>query len=272
MLTAARHAPSRSLRDERGFTLIEMMVSMTAGTIVIGGLVLVMAVALHQNARITDRVQADRIGRTVLTQVLDELHSSCTGFGSTAIQAPSTTPTSPLAATGPLNLWFLTAYGSKVSGNAAISEVTEHDLVWSSTGTSNTNESLGTLTDYSWNKESGEPPTSAYTFNSVLSTATANRKQVLATNVIPAEASAVFHYFRYDTTSTDTTYGELVPLTASELPPTALTAKRIAKVTLAFKQAPEHGDTREGHTTSFNGAVSLRLTPTESSAEGSVCA
>jgi hypothetical protein len=275
LMPAPRNLPAR-LREERGVTLVELLVSMTAGVIVVGGLIVILAVALHQNARISDTVQADRLGRTALNQVLAELHSSCTGFGSTAIQAPSTTPTSPLAATGSYNLWFLTAYGSESSGAAAIKSVTEHDLVWTQTGTSGTGATLGKLTDYSWKSTGGEPPTSAWTFNSVLSPATAEHAHVLASNVIPAELNeeppAIVRYWKYDTTSTDKTYGELLPLASSEFPPTAAIAKRIASVQIAFTQAPEHGDTRPGHMTSFNTTYSLRLTPTESSAEGSTCA
>jgi prepilin-type N-terminal cleavage/methylation domain-containing protein len=271
MLTSSRRFSLRP-DDERGFTLIEMMVSMTAGVFVVGGLVGILAVSLHQNARIGDRVQSDRLGRTALNKVVEELRSACTGFGSSAIQAPATTPTSPLASTGPLNMWFMTAYGSPSSGEAAIKSVSEHDIVWASTGTSNTGEALGKLTDYSWNSTGGEPPNSAWTFNAVLSPATASKARVLATNVIPAEASTIFRYERYDTTSTDAAYGELIPVATSELPPTVASAKKFAKVSIAFKHAPEHGDTREGHTTSFSGGVSVRLTPTESSAEGSTCA
>ncbi len=272
MLTRAHRPSSLSLRDERGLSLVELLVSMTAGAIVIAGIVALFGVSLGQSALIRDRVQADRLGRTALNKILNELHSSCTGFGSTAIQAPSTTPTSPLAATGPLNLWFLTAYGSESSGEAAIKSVTEHDLVWTSTGASNTGQALGKLTDYSWKSTGGEPPNSAWTFNSVLSTATATGARVVATNVIPAETSTIFRYFKYDTTATDAAYGELVPLATSELPPTTVTAAQIAKVTIAYTQAPEHGDTRAGHTTSFMSSVSLRLTPTESNSEGTTCA
>jgi hypothetical protein len=262
---------SLDVQDERGITLVELLVAMTMGVIVVGALLAILVISLHQETRITDSVQSDRIGRTAMTSMVDELHSSCTGFGSTAIQAPSITPTSPLASTGPLNLWFLTAYGSASSGEAAITAVTEHDVNWTSTGTSNTGEQLGKLTDYSWNSTGGEPPNSAWTFNGVLSVSTANRAHVLATNVIPAETSTIFHYYKYDTISTDTAYGELVPLAAGELPPTAAIAKAIAKVTIGYRQAPEHGDTRAGHTTTFSSGVSLRLTPTESNGEGSTC-
>jgi Tfp pilus assembly protein PilW len=271
-MSTARVPPPLRLRGERGFSLLELLVAMAAGIVVTGALLAILEVSLRQETRISDRVQADRIGRTALTNMLDELHSSCTGFGSTAIQAPSTTPTSPLASTGSLNLWFLTAYGSSESGAAAVKGVTEHDINWTFTGTSKTGAQLGTLTDYAWNSTGGEPPSSAWTFNSTLSTITAEKVRVLAKNVVPKESSTLFHYYQYDTVSTDATYGQLVPLTASELPPTSTTAKKIAKATIAYNQAPENGDTREGYETSFSGAVVLRLTPTESSSEGSTCA
>jgi pilin/secretion family protein with methylation motif len=272
MLTRARAAYTRLRREERGLTLIELLVSMTAGVVVVAGATLILVVALRQNTRVVDGVQADSIGRTALNQIVDELHSSCTGFGSTSIQAPSTTPTSPLVSTGALSLWFLTAYGSSSSGEASIKRVTLHDIVWSSTGTSNTKEPLGKLIDYSWNSTGGEPPNSAWSFNSVLSPATATLTRVIATNVIPAEASKLFTYEKYDTTPTDAAYGTLVPLAAAELPLTATTAKRVAKVTITYTQAPERGDTRAGHTANFSDSVVLRLTPPESNSEGSTCA
>jgi prepilin-type N-terminal cleavage/methylation domain-containing protein len=272
MLTPMRRASARLLHEERGLTLIELLVSMTAGAVVVAGATLILVVALRQNVRVTDRAQADSNGRAVLNQVVDDLHSSCTGFGSSSVQAPSTTPTAPLASTGPLSVWFLTAYGSSSSGEAAIKRVTLHDLAWTSTATSNTKEALGKLVDYSWNSTGGEPPNSAWTFNSVLSPATANLTRIVATNLIPAEASKLFSYERYDTTTTDEAFGELVPLASTELPPTIITAKRIAKVTVAFTQAPERGDTRQGHTANFSDSVVLRLTPPESNSEGSTCA
>lgn len=270
-MRGARLPFSVRVRDERGFTLMELLVAMIAGLVITGALLAILEVSLRQDARISDRVQADRIGRTVMSNILDELHSSCTGFGSGAIQPPATTPTTPLATTGPLDLWFLTAYGSGTSGAAAPTGVTLHDINWAFAKTSNTGAELGNLTDYSWDSTGGEPPTSAWTFTSTLSTTTASRTRVLATNVVPEETSTLFNYSKYDTTSGDATYGELVPFISSELPLTAVTANKVAKVAIAFTQAPENGDTREGHTTSYASAAVLRLTPTETSGEGSTC-
>ncbi|HEX3909837.1 MAG TPA: prepilin-type N-terminal cleavage/methylation domain-containing protein [Solirubrobacteraceae bacterium] len=261
----------RRLGDERGLTLIELLVAMIIGLVVTGALLATLELALRQNTSISDRAQADRTGRTAMNAILEQLHSSCTGFGSTAIQGPSTTPVSPLASTGGANLWLLSAYGNSTSGNASVSSVVQHDINWSSTGTSNTGQSVGTLTDYAFTG-TGESPN--WTF-STLSTANATAK-VLAKNVVPLSTSTVFHYWRYDTTLTDSTYGELIEVSASEIP--ALTAsKKIAQVTISYKQAPEKSarsevaDTREGHTATFTGSVVLRFTPPESATEGATC-
>jgi prepilin-type N-terminal cleavage/methylation domain-containing protein len=271
MLSSVRRVLTRLRREERGLTLIELLVSMTAGVVVVAGATLILVVALRQNTRVTDAVQADSIGRTTLNQIVDDLRSSCTGFGSSSIQAPSSTPVLPLVSTGPLSLWFLTAYGNETSGAATVKRVMLHDIAWTSTGTSNTKEALGKLVDYSWTG-TGEPPSTPWTFPSGLSPTTANFTHVLATNVIPGASSQIFSYWKYDTTPTDKTFGQLVELVPAELPPTAIAAKRIAQVTIAYTQAPERGDTRTGHTTRFSDSVTLRLTPPESNSEGSTCA
>ena len=62
----------------------------------------------------------------------------------------------------------------------------------------------------------------------------------------------------------------LVEVASSELASVAENEK-IAKVTIAYRQAPEKGDTREGHATTFSGSAVLRLTPPEAASEGFTC-
>jgi Tfp pilus assembly protein PilV len=261
--------PRISLRSEQGLTLVELLVAMVTSLVVGGALLGILGFSLRQETRITDRVQVDQIGRTAMTKVVEQLRSSCTGLDSTAIQGPSTTPTSPLATTGPTDLWYLTAYGSTGAASAAVTGVTEHDIHWTPNSVGAT---IGTLYDYSWPSTGGEPPYSAWTFNATLSTTTAAKK-VLATNVIPLETSTskIFTYWKYETNPASTaTYGTLVEFPSTGQP-TATTAKLVAKVGIGFTQAPEHGDIREGHTTSFNSSVLLRFRPTESGLEGTTC-
>jgi prepilin-type N-terminal cleavage/methylation domain-containing protein len=256
-----------SLRDERGFTLIELLVAIVAGVIVTGAALAILEVSTRQATRISDATQANRAGRGALNVILEELHSSCTGFGTTAIQVPSTTPVSPLAATGSLNLWYLSAYGNPTSAEPAVSKVVEHDINWTATETSNTGEQLGTLRDYAFTGSGSAPNWSFPT----LSTANATVK-VLATNVVLSTPGTLFSYLRYDTNSANTkTYGTLVPIASGEVG-TMATNQKIAQVKIAFSQAPEKGDTTRGHTASFSGAAVLRLTPPEAGSEGSPCA
>jgi prepilin-type N-terminal cleavage/methylation domain-containing protein len=255
------------ISEQHGFTLIEMLVAIIAGLIVTAAALAILDFTARQTTRISDAAQANRAGRNALNVILEELHSSCTGFGATAIQTPSTTPVSPLAATGASNLWFLSAYGNPTSGEPAVSNVVQHDINWTATGTSNTGEQLGTLRDYTFTG-SGSAPN--WSFPS-LSTANAGVR-VLATNVTPLTTSTPFRYYRYDTNSADVeTYGKTIEVPAGEIS-TVATNQKIAEVKIAFKQAPEKGDTRAGHTTTFNGAALLRLTPPESGSEGATCA
>lgn len=271
MLTREPTAAIR-LREERGFTLVELLVAMISAVTVIAALVVVLGITLRQNTKLTDRVLADQMGRKGMNTMLEELRSSCTGFGSTAIQAPSSTPLAPLASLGASNLWFLSAYGNSTSGNAYVSPVTLHDVNWSVAGTSNTGKQYGTLTDYSF-AGSGESPN--WKFPS-LSPANATTTKILATDVVPLTTSTLFRYERYETSSAAANAGELVEIGAGELPSVAAN-KKIAKVAISYEQAPQPAkghvpDTREGHTTTFKAAVALRFTPTESTGEGWSCA
>ncbi|HEX3432672.1 MAG TPA: prepilin-type N-terminal cleavage/methylation domain-containing protein [Solirubrobacteraceae bacterium] len=260
---------STSPRAEHGFTLIELLVAMLCAIVVIGGLLAILEFSLRQETHISDRVQADRIGRTALTHILDQLRSSCTGFQTSPIQAPPTTPESPLSSSGPLNMWFVTGYGNATSGEATISAVTLHDINWTSTGTSDSGLSLGTLRDYSFTG-SGTPPN--WTFPA-LKTSSATTT-VLAKNVIPplvAGVPTIFSYERYDNNYKNATDGELVAIAASELPLTTARAEEVAKVSISYTQAAESGQTGAsrggGRTTNLAGSVVLRFDPTETGKE-----
>lgn len=253
--------------EQRGFTLIEMLVAILAGVIVVAATLAILDFSARQTTRITDSVQSNRIGRNALNAMLEELHSSCTGFGATAIQAPSTTPVSPLASTGGSNLWFLSAYGNPTSGEPSVSNVVQHDINWTATGSNGAGEQIGTLRDYTFTG-SGSAPNWSFP---ALTTANAGVK-VLATNVMPLSTSTLFRYYRYDTNAANVeTYGKTIEVPPAEVG-TVATNQKIAEVKIAFKQAPEKGDTRSGHTTTFNGAAALRLTPPETGSEGATCA
>ncbi len=267
-----------NLRSERGFTLIELLVAMTSGIIVGGALLAIIVVAQHQETTITDRVQADQIGRNSLERIQDELHSSCVGGPQIPIQKPEGTLTG-LETTNGRNLWFASTYGVTGSGEAILEKGRLHDINWTETGKSNKGAKVGRLTDYWFANEPISPyfpPAEPWKFQTSLS-ATGAEKKVLATNVTPLEeakeGTTLFRYYKYDTTTGDSTYGELVPLTSTELSGMSETVRRnIAQVKIEFQQAPETHkgppDTRPGHTTTVSGSAVLRFTPSETTEEG----
>jgi hypothetical protein len=77
MLTPPTLSRDRRPRGEDGFTLAELSVSMAAAIVVIIGLFSIMVVTLHQTQRTFTKVDATRRARLALSDIENELHSSC---------------------------------------------------------------------------------------------------------------------------------------------------------------------------------------------------
>jgi prepilin-type N-terminal cleavage/methylation domain-containing protein len=156
-----------NLRDERGFTLVELLVVMLAGTVVAGALMTIIDVTLHQTTRTFSKVDATQRARTSFSLLENELHSSCVGNGAQPIQTSSSDNT----------LIFISQYGSA----ASVTPV-EHQVVF--------NASAKTLVDSTYPVSSGSAP------NWVFST-TASSTNTLLTNVAQSGSTPVFQYFAY---------------------------------------------------------------------------
>lgn len=234
--------------------MIELLIAMAAATVVIAALATILEVSYNQETRTADHTRANQIGRTAMNEIIDELNSSCTGIA--PIQAGETVSELELKPTNATNLWLISVYGEPKSGNAVLENASEQDIQWSKTGTSNTNEELGTLTDYEFANSSGKEP-SKWTF--AINKANM-KKRILATNVIPLQVNkqpTIFQYYHYSN-------GTFV----EETPTSTATAEKVAKVSIGYTQAAEDADTRQGHTMSLADAVNLRLDPSESTSEG----
>lgn len=79
----------RSLADERGVTIVELLVSMLIGLTVLGGIVTLVTVTARSSGRISERVAADQIARPMMTRIMNELHSTCVSPGLAPILAGS---------------------------------------------------------------------------------------------------------------------------------------------------------------------------------------
>ncbi len=77
------------LADERGVTLIEMLVGMIVGIVVLGGIVTMMTTTSRSSGRITERVVVNQQARPMMQRIMDELHSTCVAPGIAPVRGGS---------------------------------------------------------------------------------------------------------------------------------------------------------------------------------------
>jgi Tfp pilus assembly protein PilW len=176
---------SARLRRQEGFTLVELLASMAAGLVVVGGLVTVLSVTLQQTTYTFTRVDATERARSALTHIENELHSGCTVNDVTPIQGGALGSQDSDAN----NLVFVSAFGTSANPTPV-----EHKITYNSV--------THTLTEYDYTVTGGSDPTK-WVFSPTPSNTAG---QLLLTNVsqqtIPAsptpKAVPVFQYFAYE--------------------------------------------------------------------------
>jgi prepilin-type N-terminal cleavage/methylation domain-containing protein len=253
--------------DDRGFTLIELLVAMLTSVVVTGALFAILNISMRETSLVSDKVQANQLGRTAMTRVVDELHSACLATGFRPIKEGSSES----------ELRFVNAYGSEaVIPNAKEAEaksltgvgVFEHQIVWS--------PSAKTLTDYTYKSTSGEGAEAKFP---EITTSHANASPssgvLLASNVTqtPATPTAtpIFQYYKYATTSASsetTPDGTLTEIEKTHLPLKAETeagsptekensANQAASVLVSFRAAPIDGKTERDQYIDLSNQVTL---------------
>jgi prepilin-type N-terminal cleavage/methylation domain-containing protein len=217
------------VRDESGFTFMEMLVTMAAGTIVTSIVVMITSVALHNQDRIARRVDANQRGRPVMTRMIQELHSACV--------APRIAPilsggTSGATSTGS-SISFLSQPGSAVSPTPD-----KHVITLSGT----------TLSESVYPAISGTAP-GPWTFSP-----TASLTRQLLTNVT-APSGVMFRYFAFVNGQLSTTSLPTSPsLSATDAAHTAI-------VSISFASSPTGGASNfdPNSPISFTDSADLRL-------------
>jgi prepilin-type N-terminal cleavage/methylation domain-containing protein len=170
-------------RGERGYTLIELLVTMAAGLVVIAGLGTVLTVTLQQTTRTFTETDATENARTALTHIENELHSACLTTGITPIEGGA----GGTQISDANDLVFVSVFGTSASPTPV-----EHKITYSATS--------GTLTEYTYALTGGNDP-STWTFSSTPNNVAGQR---LLANVAPIYNSAtssnipVFQYFAYE--------------------------------------------------------------------------
>src|ERR1700760_362245 len=114
----------RRLRDERGFTLVELLATMAAGMVVLAGLTTMLTVTLRETSRTFTNVDATQRGRSILESVASELHSACVADLETPIQGGA----NGTQVSDANNLVFLSQFGTAASPTPV-----EHKITFNST-------------------------------------------------------------------------------------------------------------------------------------------
>lgn len=70
-----------SVKDERGYTLVELMVGMVVALVVLGAILEMVQVATGDQNRVSEHVIANQRGRPAMNRLIDTLHSACVSSG-----------------------------------------------------------------------------------------------------------------------------------------------------------------------------------------------
>jgi type II secretory pathway pseudopilin PulG len=175
MLRRPLRNADRSLADERGFTLVELLVIMATGLVVFSALFAVLDVTLRQTNRIVSQVDATQQARTAMAKIEQELQSSCVGGFAAPIQEGSNGD----------SLIFISGSGSSATVVPVWNEIT-----YTPNGT------RGTLThsQYATTGTASDPAPS-----------TLLRTDTLLGRVSPDGSTPIFEYFAYETPSSGST-------------------------------------------------------------------
>jgi Tfp pilus assembly protein PilW len=211
------------MRDQRGTTMVELLVSISATLIVMMAVVTLTTAVLHHQDRITRRVDATSRARPVMTRIVQELHSACV----TSHIVPVRTGSSSTSIT------FLSQSGSAVGPTPDLHTISLNGTTLNETVTRATAGSIAPNWDFS------SPPSTPRT---------------LLTNVA-APGGVIFRYYDFNTgTGALNTTPLATPLTDTN-------AARTAYLTVSFTSSPQAGVSRfdPGSPLMISSGVDLRL-------------
>lgn len=214
---------ARRLSEQRGFTLVELLVGMAAGLVVATGLFTILDVTLRQTTRTFSRVDATQRARTTLDTIGNEMHSACVEDQVRPVKTGSAAN----------SVTFVSQYGNAVNVTPIFHKITF--------------DSAAGLSDTTYTA-AGDPPN--WTLGSSLQTTQ------LLTNVAQSGSTPVFQYY------SSSASGQ-VPEAPGSSGLTETQSEKITEVRMTIVVKPAGGsneDTSVTPNTVTNSAV-LRLTP-----------
>jgi Tfp pilus assembly protein PilW len=237
--------PVDRLRDERGYTLIELLLATIAGLVVCGAALAIVISALDFSINSGDRTDSDQQASVAMEQIVQALNSSCVvGSGVSPIvgSTGATTNVTGSTAVAPSSNNSITFYSSQTD-TPTISDPAEYVI---SLGAANGPLNMATY-QYSTGL-SGYSPTPSSTF-------------VLVPHAAPpgstaksASSTPIFTYFGYDPTS-----GTLTDQYSSNPTLGATNAAATAEVGINFQAQPSDGNDPTGAAVDLSNSVVLRL-------------
>jgi Tfp pilus assembly protein PilW len=216
--------------DERGTTIIELIVGMAMGMIVLVGLSMTIIVVLHGTSRVDARVEATDNARTMVTRITEELHSACI--------SPQIAPVRSGSTGTELIFWHAAAGES-----GAVQPIpVKTKIVYSN----------GTLTQTDYAKVGGTSP--AWLFEGEEGNKGTGTTRILLSKVAPVGSStSVFNYLRYEG-------GEAKTINVSTLGVGEAAETVTVKIALTASPRSTPVADKESAATVSNSAT-LRLTP-----------
>lgn len=224
-LVRTRHA-RRRLAGERGFTMIELLVSLLAGGIISTASLYTVIVSLNFSSNYQDRIDSNQEGRLAMVRVMQVLDSACV-----AAQVP------PVVAGS-------TSTKLVVYSNQSDSATIEPNLV-------TVQLSGGALTMGTQAWSSGAYPNYAFSATSTNFTLLPHAAQATLNGT---GSQPVFQYYGYSA-------GGVLSTTAYGVPLSAANAATTAEVVVAFQALPSDNWNAQGRGANFNDSAVLRLTP-----------
>jgi Tfp pilus assembly protein PilW len=220
-------------RSEDGLTLNELLIATLIGVILSFALYGFLDTTSRSSQRTAARIDAAKLGRPVMTQIMDRLHSACV--------APDIAPVQPGSNGSNLILWSQT-------GSAVTVTPTLYEIVSTATPTT-----TGTLTEYLRPSTGGSAPD--WNFGP---RTPASGRQLLPSLQLISGSTPVFRYYAYNADGTISTTPLPVPATgASGL--NAADAAKVVQVTVSFAVPPQVSGVTGA--ASFTDTALLRFTP-----------
>jgi Tfp pilus assembly protein PilW len=232
------------VRDERGYTLIELLLATVAGLVVCGAALAIVISSLTFSINSGDRTDSDQQASVAMEQIVQALNSSCiVGVGvSPIVGVTSTTSVTGSTAAAASSNNSITFYSSQAD-TPTITNPTEYVLYLSAAN--------GPLDMAAYQYSTGSSGYSAAPSSTLVLVPHAAPPGSTAKN---ASSTPIFTYFGYDPTS-----GALTDQYSSSPTLGATNAAATSEVGINFQAQPSDGNDPAGAAADVSNTVVLRL-------------